>query len=247
MALKLHGVPLSQPFRSVAWACVMKRLRVEVQVAVPGSPAKMGSRSDSYLKLSPAGKVPVLEDGDFALAESPAILEYLAMKHGWSELYPAEPAERASLSALMHWHHTNTRQMSAFLAVKLRPDLLQSMGADALDRQKAKGLKALELLENSFLASSPFLGRRSEPSIADLLVYEDVGPLGSRFTGLVDISQYPKVDAWCMRMEGLHGYDAVHASVVELGDISQKSVDPRALGKATKVGLKALHEAQVDA
>ena len=44
MVLKLHGVPLSQPFRSVAWACLQKRLPFEVALVVPGMSSKMGSK-----------------------------------------------------------------------------------------------------------------------------------------------------------------------------------------------------------
>ena len=71
----LHGVPLSQPFRAVAWACLQKRLPFEVKMVVPGSTrAPHGSRSDDFLKLNPAGTVPLLQDDLVTLAESPAIL-----------------------------------------------------------------------------------------------------------------------------------------------------------------------------
>ena len=62
MVLKLHGVPLSQPFRSVAWACLQKRLRFEVTLVVPGMASKMGSKGPGYLNLNPTGTVPTLED-----------------------------------------------------------------------------------------------------------------------------------------------------------------------------------------
>ena len=37
MPTALHGVPLSQPFRAVAWACLQKRLPFEVKMVVPGN------------------------------------------------------------------------------------------------------------------------------------------------------------------------------------------------------------------
>ena len=55
MVLTLHGVPLSQPFRSVAWACLQKRVPFVAQLVVPGSTAKMGSRSASHLEFNPSG------------------------------------------------------------------------------------------------------------------------------------------------------------------------------------------------
>lgn len=38
--------------------------------------------ADWYLKLNPFGKVPTIQDGEFCLFESAAILNYLADKHG---------------------------------------------------------------------------------------------------------------------------------------------------------------------
>jgi glutathione S-transferase len=58
---------------------------------------------DEILKHSPAGKVPILKDGDTVVWDSLAILEYLAEKN--AKLWPADPGERAkarSISAEMH-------------------------------------------------------------------------------------------------------------------------------------------------
>jgi glutathione S-transferase len=58
---------------------------------------------DELLKHSPAGKVPILKDGDAVVWDSLAILEYLAEKN--PRVWPADPRERArarSISAEMH-------------------------------------------------------------------------------------------------------------------------------------------------
>ncbi len=63
-----------------------------------------GSRAH-ILKYSPAGKVPVLLDGDMAIWESLAILEHLAEKFPAVGLWPSEPRARAharAISAEMH-------------------------------------------------------------------------------------------------------------------------------------------------
>jgi glutathione S-transferase len=57
------------------------------------------------LGFSPAGKVPVLVDGDITVWDSLAIIEYAAERFPEAELWPQDPASRAharSISAEMH-------------------------------------------------------------------------------------------------------------------------------------------------
>ena len=59
----------------------------------------------TILRLSPAGKVPVLIDGDMHVWETVAILEHLAERFPDVALWPADPAARAharAVAAEMH-------------------------------------------------------------------------------------------------------------------------------------------------
>ena len=73
VATRLHGVPLSQPFRSVAWAMLQKRLPFDVSMVVPGISTRNGSRNEAFLKMNPTGSIPMLEDSEagVTLFESP--------------------------------------------------------------------------------------------------------------------------------------------------------------------------------
>src|SRR5262249_13699435 len=51
-----------------------------------------------FLKINPAGKIPVLVDGDLVLTESVAIVLYLAEKYSDKGLLPAGLNERAELN-----------------------------------------------------------------------------------------------------------------------------------------------------
>ena len=69
-----------------------------IPIYVPGSKEKI-------LAVSPAGKVPVLIDGDVHVWESLAILDYLAERFPQAGLWPADQAARAharAVSAEMH-------------------------------------------------------------------------------------------------------------------------------------------------
>jgi glutathione S-transferase len=69
-----------------------------------------GSKEE-ILSFSPAGKVPILQDGSTVVWDSLAILEYLAERH--PQLWPADAADRATaraVSAEMHSGFANLRQ-----------------------------------------------------------------------------------------------------------------------------------------
>ena len=66
-------------------------------------------RPASYLAVNPVGGVPTLLDGDFALAESHAILRYLAAREGRDDLLPGEPRERARLDEFLDRFATTIR------------------------------------------------------------------------------------------------------------------------------------------
>ena len=244
--LKLYGVPLSQPFRSVAWACLQKRLPFEVKLIVPGMASKVGSKGEAYLKLNPLGTVPTLEDGGVVVMESAAMLSYLANKHQWTDLYPQEPAARARVDSFMHWHHAGTRTLAGGFAVPyLRPDLSKALGKDGVEKARQTAVSALQLLETHWLASDPFLAA-SHPTLADLLAYEEVAQIAPSFFNLVDLAPYPRIAAWLSRMAAQPYHDDVHAALAALGDLTAVHEQPLAkrMGPATKAGLAAIAAAQ---
>jgi glutathione S-transferase len=85
-----------------------------------------GSR-EQILKYSPAGKVPVLIDGETHIWESLAILEYLAEKFPKAGLWPADPAARGQARAVASEMHAGFQAlrkncpMNLWLPVKKRP------------------------------------------------------------------------------------------------------------------------------
>jgi maleylacetoacetate isomerase/maleylpyruvate isomerase len=62
--------------------------------------AKNEQFNESYAAVSAARLVPLLRDGDHALTQSLAIIEYLDETHPTPPLLPAAPAERARVRAL---------------------------------------------------------------------------------------------------------------------------------------------------
>jgi glutathione S-transferase len=98
----------------------MKQLGLEfeerrISLYVPGA-------KEQLLGYSPAGKVPILIDGERRIWDSLAILDYLAESH--PSLWPAAPAARAlarSISAEMHSGFAALRQHMSMNVRKRHP------------------------------------------------------------------------------------------------------------------------------
>lgn len=59
-----------------------------------------------FRKLNPNGLVPVIEDGEYVLWESNAIVRYLCGRYGENDLYPADFLTRIEAERWMDWQAT---------------------------------------------------------------------------------------------------------------------------------------------
>jgi glutathione S-transferase len=87
--MKLYHFPSPNP-QKVTFALLELGLDCE---KIPVDLAKGEQRQPAFLAVNPAGRVPVLVDGDLTLTESHAILAYLGETTG--RLWPASAGERA--------------------------------------------------------------------------------------------------------------------------------------------------------
>lgn len=99
MALKLFGRKDSVNVQKVMW--LLAELNLDYEQIEKGG--KFGGLDEpAFLAMNPAGRVPVLLDGDHAVFESNAILRYLATTQpGGEAFYPADPALRGKIDAQM--------------------------------------------------------------------------------------------------------------------------------------------------
>ena len=59
-----------------------------------------------YLAMNPNGLIPVIEDDGLVLAESNAIVRYLATRHAATGLWPEDLRRRAEADRWMEWQST---------------------------------------------------------------------------------------------------------------------------------------------
>jgi len=87
------------PTRSIRVRWTLQELGVDFEAITVNLIAGEHRRPD-FLAINPAGKLPVLADGDFVLTESVAIVLYLAEKYADQGLLPSDLRQRAEA---YHW------------------------------------------------------------------------------------------------------------------------------------------------
>ncbi len=84
----VHGISLSPFVRKVVVFAAEKGIALENKMATPGS------KDPEFVAMSPFGKIPAFEDGEYKLCDSTAIVSYLEAKYPAHPLIPAEPKAR---------------------------------------------------------------------------------------------------------------------------------------------------------
>jgi glutathione S-transferase len=97
------------PTRSIRARWTLQELGVDFEPVTVNLVAAENRRPD-FLKLNPAGKLPVLVDGDLVLSESIAIVSYLAEKYPEKGLAPRQPQARAELNRWLLFTATELEQ-----------------------------------------------------------------------------------------------------------------------------------------
>ncbi|MDQ7986005.1 glutathione S-transferase [Pseudomonas sp. G34] len=194
--MKIHHVPLSgHAHRAVLFASLLglEPELVEVDLAAGAH------KQPEFLALNPFGQVPVLEDDGVVVADSNAILVYLAKKTGRTDWLPEDPAGAA---AVQRWLSVAAGEL-AYGPCAAR--LITVFGAD-FDAEEviARAHVLLARLERH-LSGRQWLAA-DHPTIADVALYSY---LARAPEGNVDLSAYGQVRAFLARIEALPGFVAI--------------------------------------
>lgn len=118
-------------------------------------------RTPAYLAKNPNGQIPLLEDGDFVLWESNAIVRYLAARHGLGTLCPQALEARADADRWMDWQTTALTPAMGPAFMQLIRTAADQRNAALIDESAAKteALLAIldaELHDRSFVGGAQF-------------------------------------------------------------------------------------------
>jgi glutathione S-transferase len=207
MTLTLYMHPISTVSRPVSLFIAEKKLPVESKVLDLMQGEHKGA---AYLGINPNGQVPSLVEGDFRMAESSAILKYLASRFDCPE-YPKDLRERAKVDEAMDWLNTNLYRDFGYGLLypqifphHKRPSDEFHNGVVAWGKEKTKA--ALKVLDTSMLGANDWLAN-NRISIAD---YFGVGLLTAGETIGCTYSEYPNVCRWIGAMKKLDSWKPVN-------------------------------------
>ncbi len=164
-------------------------------------------KSAEFLQKNPLGQVPVLEDGADTIADSNAILVYIATKYDAARTWlPEQPALNADVQK--------------YLSIAAGPvangpasaRLITLFGADLSIEKTAEIAHRFFAVLNAALATKDWLVA-GHPTIADIANYAYIAHAPE---GNVSLEGYPNIRNWLARVEALDGFVGMKKSAVGL-------------------------------
>lgn len=187
----IHGSTLSPYCRKAAVYAAEKGVAAEVRAF------RFGDAPAVFHRASPFGKMPALEDGDFLISDSSAIVAYLEAKYPEPNLIPTEPRARAR--TIWYDELADTIVMDASRAIFgnrfVRPRVLKVDGDHAAANQAEREQlpKVLDYLEG-VIPDSGFLVE-DRLTLADIAMVSPFATLGCIGVA-IDPTRYPRTLAY---------------------------------------------------
>lgn len=191
---KIHGATASPFVRKVLVAMEEKSLPYEIVPVMPMA------APPEFKKMSPLGKIPVYQDGDFTLPDSSCILAYLERIHPAPALHPADPKQYGS--ALFLEEYADTRLMEAVAAVFFERFVKPLLKQQPDEERIRKGIEELMPPVMTYLEG---LAPEGDGIVAGRFSVADVA-IGSQFVNWqharesIDARKYPRLASYVDRI-----------------------------------------------
>jgi glutathione S-transferase len=200
----LHGASLSPFVRKTRVALTEKGIDYDLIPVMP-----FGER-DEYKKMSPLGKIPCYQEGDFTLPDSSAIIAYLERKQPKPSLYPSDAHEFGR--ALWYEEYADTK-LAEVCTVPFVERYINAkfMGKEAneariKENMTEKAPPVFDYLESELEGREYLAG--GQFSVADIATASFF--VNMRHGGeVVDASRWPNLAAYLERIHGRPSYKAI--------------------------------------
>ncbi|WP_053239158.1 glutathione S-transferase family protein [Sandaracinus amylolyticus] len=187
--------------------------RVELFLSLLGLPSELvdvditkgAHKAPEFLRKNAFGQLPVIEDEDFVLPDSSAILVYLAKRYDTSGRWL--PSDARDAAQVQRWLSVAAGQLVQGPAVARLVKVFR-VPRDA-DQATSVANQLFGVLEAHLASRRFFVG--DGPTIADIALYSYTrhAPEGG-----ISLEPYPSVRAWLERIEALPGFVPMKASAV---------------------------------
>jgi glutathione S-transferase len=203
MTLILHGANGSPFVRKIKVILAEKSVPYEQKPVIPFGV------SDDYKKLSPLGKIPCLQDGDYVLPDSSCIAAYLEKVHPNPPLVPAEP--KAYGRALWYEEYGDSKLIEVIAPVffervikkglmKQQPDEAKVQQAIEQGQPPVFGYLEAEIGDREYLVGGRF-------SLADIAIASPFVNL-AHGGGSIDAKRWPRLAEYVGRITARPSFKA---------------------------------------
>jgi len=159
-------------------------------------------RSEDILALNPAGTLPILMAGDLVLADSAAMLAWLALNHDASgRWYPA--ADPVLGPQVQHWLAFSGRLTNSAGLARLEAILNWPVDSETVRKAAVKDLRELELMLTDRVLEGRTWLVGDQPTIADIACFPYVAL--SPDAGL-EHDGYPAIRNWLYAVRSLPSF-----------------------------------------
>ena len=193
--MKLYNLEASYNSRKVR--AVAEELGIELEIINPNV-MKGEHKQPEFLAKNPNAVMPVLEDGDFILWESNAILLYLADTKPESMLSPKSVKQRADINRWLFWDSCNLNKTIGAVTYELVLKKYFKMGDPDMVKveQGQKTLNNLGKILNTHLEKNEYVA--GSLSVADLSLAADLA-----IRNLIGFNEndFPNLKSWLERIE----------------------------------------------
>lgn len=189
--------------------------RVELFIRMLGLPLTLihvdllhgEQRQPAFLRLNRFAQVPVIDDSGTVVADSNAILTYLALRYAPEHWMPREPLHAARMQ---QWLSQAAGALSRGAATARAINVFRLQRDTQPAVQEAHWL--FERIEASLVDSgAPWLAGGAQPTVADIALYTYTAHAPE---GGVALDAYPALRAWLRRVEALAGFVPMAVSAV---------------------------------
>ncbi|MBD1601588.1 glutathione S-transferase [Pseudomonas sp. CA3A] len=162
--LRILGRASSINVRKVLWACA------EIDVPFEREDWGAGFKPTDvpeFLALNPNAMVPVIQDGDFTLWESNAIIRYLALCYGEAALYPIDARARAGVDQWIDWQASDLNRSWIYPFMSLARHSPSHQDSQALAAGCVEWARHMQILNRQLEATGAYVAG-NEFSLADI-------------------------------------------------------------------------------